>query len=407
MIQQKGMRAAAKAKAPSSEIFGILKQMKESFETSLAESQNDEKEAVAQYEDLEAAKTREIAAAKDLMETKTVEMADAKEKNAQSKEDLEDTRKQLSADNKFLSDVKLKCDDADKLYQDRVKVRNEELKAVSETIVILTDDDAKDQFNKSGMGTFLQLSMRTVRKSARDRAAKMLQTASKAFQNPRLATIAMEMRLSGFEKVKEAIDKMTVALKAEQAEEVKQKDYCNSELMENDKQVAAKSDLKTDLETQISDLSTSIDDLKDAIAGLEGEVASNKKEMLRASQIREAENKEFQSCVTDQRATQAILMKAVDKLKSFYGFIQTKQAPEAPAQGTYEKSKGATGIITMIETLIEESKTLEAEASKGEAEAQASYEEFMKDSTATVAALSKDIANKTEEKAKADMAKTT
>merc|ERR1719161_696889 len=58
----------------------------------------------------------------------------------------------------------------------------------------------------------------------------------------------------------------------------------------------------------------------------------------------------------------------------------------------------------MIETLIEESKTLEAEATKGEA--QASYEEFMKDSTATIAALSKDIANKSEDMGKADLAKT-
>merc|ERR1719161_1875620 len=257
--------------------------------------------------------------------------------------------------------------------------------AVAETIVILTDDEAKDQFNKSGMGTFLQLSMRTVRKSRRDLAAKMLRAASKTFQNPRLATIAMEMRLSGFEKVKEAIDKMTAALKEEQAEEVKQKDYCTSELYENDKQVAQKSDLKTDLETQIADLTTKISDLKDAIAALEGEVASNKKEMMRASQIREAENHEFQTCVSDQRATQAILAKAVDKLKSFYGFVQIKK--QAPAQAEYQKSKGAAGIITMIETLIEESKKLEAEAAKGEADAQADYESFMKDSTASVEAL--------------------
>jgi hypothetical protein len=405
MLQQKGMRSAVKA--PSSAIFGILKQMKESFETSLAESQSDEKEAVASYEDLEKAKTTEVAAAKEMIETKTVEMADAKEKNAQSKEDLEDTRKQLSADNKFLSDVRLKCQDADKQYADRVKVRNEELTAVAETIVILTDDESKDQFNKSGMGTFLQLSMRTARKSSRDLAAKMLQKASKEFKNPRLATIAMEMRLSGFEKVKESIDKMTVALKAEQAEEVKQKDYCDAELMENEKNVAEKMDLKGDLESQIADLSTTIDSLKDAIDGLTAEVASNKKEMMRASQIREAENKEFQTCVSDQRATQAILAKAVDRLKSFYGFVQTSTKQEPPAQAEYAKSKGATGIITMIETLIEESKTLEAEASKGEASAQASYEEFMKDSTASVEALSADIANKSEDMAKADMAKTT
>merc|ERR1719217_1242231 len=138
-------------------------------------------------------------------------------------------------------------------------------------------------------------------------------------------------------------------------------------------------DLKTDLEAQISDLTTTIESLTDAIESLKAEVASNQKEMMKASQIREAENHEFQTCVSDQRATQAILAKAVDKLKSFYGFIQTKQEP--PAQGTYAKSKGASGIITMIETLIEESKTLEAEATKGESDAQASYESFMKDST--------------------------
>merc|ERR1719281_638023 len=124
---------------------------------------------------------------------------------------------------------------------------------------------------------------------------------------------------------------------------------------------------------------------------------------MKASQLREEENKEFQTVVSDQRATQAILKKAVDKLKSFYGFVQTKQAP---AQATYEKSKGASGIMTMIETLIEESKTLEAEATKGESAAQAAYESFMKDASAAVDALSKDVSDKTESKAKADTAKT-
>jgi uncharacterized coiled-coil protein SlyX len=398
MLQQtRGKRAAAKA--PSSAIFGILKSMKEQFETSLGEAQEEEKLGAEQFADLKKAKTAEIAANKDLVETKTVQLAEAKEKKATSKEDLEDTRVQLSADNKFLSDVSLKCDSADKDYADRVKVRNEELKAVSETIAILTDDDAKDQFNKSGMGTFIQLSMRTVRKSAKELAMKRLVKASKDLKKPELATLAMEMRLSGFEKVKESIDKMHAALKAEQAEEVKQKDYCTGELMENEKNVAEKMDLKGDLEAKINDLTTQIADLTDAIAGLSAEVAETQKEMMKASQIREAANKEFQTCVEDQRATQAILKKAVDKLKSFYGFVQTKQAPE---QGTYEKSKGASGIITMIETLVEESKTLEAEATKGEAAAQADYESFMKDSTSSISALQKDIANKSEDKAKAE-----
>merc|ERR1719160_1699397 len=134
-------------------IFGILKGMKESMETNMAKAQEDEESAISEFASLKAAKTKEMAAGENLIETKTVQMAEAKEKNAQSKEDLVDTRATLSADTEFLSNLNLKCQNADHEYEQRVKIRNEELVAVSETIGILTDDDAKDQFNKS-MGFF-------------------------------------------------------------------------------------------------------------------------------------------------------------------------------------------------------------------------------------------------------------
>merc|ERR1719265_939336 len=72
-------------KAPSSAIFGILKQMKEEFETNIPKAEAEEKEAVAIFNELKASKTQEIKAGEDLVETKTVQMADAKEKNAKSK----------------------------------------------------------------------------------------------------------------------------------------------------------------------------------------------------------------------------------------------------------------------------------------------------------------------------------
>merc|ERR1719321_2238413 len=156
----------------------------------------------------------------------------------------------------------------------------------------------------------------------------------------------MGMRLHGFEEVIANIDKMKAALKAEQAEEVKQKDYCVAEFNENEKNVAEKMTLKTDLETKIADLATEIEGLNDAIAALEAQIAETKKEMMRASQNREGANKEFQVTIQDQRATQAILKKALDRLKSFYGFVQ--QTP--PTQGTYKKNSGSSGVMAMIET---------------------------------------------------------
>merc|ERR1719387_79106 len=197
---------------------------------------------------------------------------------------------------------------------------------------------------------------------------------------------------------------MIEALKKEQKQEVEQKDYCVAELNENSKQTSEKLDLKGDLETKISTLESSIESLTEDIEVLKEEIAETQLQMKKASEIREGENKVFQTEVMDQRATQAILKKAVDRLKSFYGFVQTSQ--EQPAEGTYKKNAGATGVLTMIETLIEESKATEAEATKDEGDSQAAYETYMKDSSAAVDALSKEVANKSEEMAKADSSKT-
>merc|ERR1719161_806477 len=168
--------------------------------------------------------------------------------------------------------------------------------------------------------------------------------------------------------------------------------------------VAEKSTLKTDLETRIADDTTEIETLTEDISVLMEEIAETKKEMLKASQLRETANKEFQVTITDQRATQAILKKALDRLKAFYGFVQQSQEP--PAQGTYEKSKGGGGVMDMIQTLVEESAALEADAIKAEADSQAAYETFMKDSTAANDAASKTVTSKSGTKAKTDADRT-
>merc|ERR1719174_408339 len=127
--------------APASgEIFGMLKQMKESFETNLANSQKEETENQKAYEDLKAAKESEIIAGQDQSDTKAGELADVDEKNAQSKQDLEDTQQSLTADTKFLADLKEKCAAADAEYEDRTKTRQLEVQAVSKALEFLSSD---------------------------------------------------------------------------------------------------------------------------------------------------------------------------------------------------------------------------------------------------------------------------
>jgi len=393
------LQQAGEAQAPQSgAIFGILKQMKESFETNLKTAQDEEGSAKETFASMKASKTEEITAASELIDSKTAEKASTEQKLAASKEDLEDTNAIVAADTTFLANLKDKCDTATADYMARSKVRNEEIEAVAEAMDILTGDDAKDLLLK-----FVQVSSSRSSKS-RQRAAKMVSQMAKKFKNPKFSALSMSMRLDAFTKVKEEIDKMIVELKKTQGDEVEKKDFCIKELHENEMKTTEKTNLKADLTQAIADLETSKATLADEIAALKESIATAQTEMKKASEIRLAENKEFQMTVTDQKATQEILLKALDRLKAFYAkksFLQLNSS----RQPGYKKNAGSSSVMTMIDHIIEESKEEEKEAIKSENDANSAYAEFVADNSKAVEDMSLSVINKSEELAKADEAK--
>merc|ERR1719487_1287037 len=176
--------------APASgEIFGILKQMKETFESNLSQSQKDELENAKAYEDLKAAKEVEIKAAQDQVETKTAELATTDEKLAQSKQDIEDTRASLSADEEFLMMLKEKCQMTDQEWEERQKTRQLEIEAVSKALAILSSDDAHDLFTRTFNPALLEKE-NSQHSQRRDAASKLLTSEAQRLRSPRLATFA-------------------------------------------------------------------------------------------------------------------------------------------------------------------------------------------------------------------------
>merc|ERR1719442_238390 len=191
----------------SGEIFGILRQMKETFEANLSDAQKEEMANQKAYEDLKAAKEAEIAAGQSQIDTKTQELADTDEKLAQAKEDIEDTRNSLAADEKFLMMLKEKCQMTDKEWEERQKTRQLEMEAVSKALAILSGDDAHDLFTKTFNPALLQEESR-VQSLRQAKAAAAIQRVADKFHNPRLATLAYKVRLDAFTRVKKAIDDM-------------------------------------------------------------------------------------------------------------------------------------------------------------------------------------------------------
>jgi len=214
------MQTATVETAPASgEIFGILKQMKETFETNLANSQKEEMQSQKDYEDLKAAKEAEISAGQDLIDTKTQELATADEKNAQSKENLESTRDTLAADTAFLADLKDRCQNMDQEYEERTKTRQLEIAAVGKALAFLSSDEAHDLFTRTF--NFVQVGV-TIKSHKRAQVSKVLSEAAQKFQDPRLSTLAVSARLDAFTKVKKSIQDMVDKLIKEKEDEIKQ-----------------------------------------------------------------------------------------------------------------------------------------------------------------------------------------
>merc|ERR1719428_1816891 len=302
----------------------------------------------------------------------------------------------------------------DQEFEERSKTRAMEIEAVSKAMEFLSSDEAHDLFTRTFNMAFVQRSQsqKTVKsRERRDVAVKLLKKVAQKTKNPKLMTLALSIRLDAFTKVKAAIDEMIAQLTKEQSDEVKMKDYCVESLNVNERSTAKKNREKKSLEETVDDLTMTIDELASAIKSLKAEITEMQFQLKRAGEDREKENKEFQETVADQRATQKLLTQALEILKGFYekkaSFLQKigKQTPPTSFK-TYKKNESSGGVMSMINQIINDAAAVEAEAIRAEADAQKSYETFVKDTNASTEEKNAEIVRKSEAKGKAEVEKT-
>jgi FtsZ-binding cell division protein ZapB len=287
------------------------------------------------------------------------------------------------------------------------------MEACSKAMAVLSGDDAHDLFSKT-LGFVQKRS--AAESKRRTQASKILSAAAQKNRNPRLSQLAYSVTLDAFTKVKKAMDDMIGDLMAEQAAEVKHKDFCVDEFNTNQLQTEQGDKKKESLEAKIDDLTMTIKDLTTAIDTLKSEITELQVQMKRAGENRESENKEFQTLVAEQRGTQKLLMKALSILKEVYGkrsaagglldasLVQEKQTPPA-AFKTYSKNKNNGGVMGMIQNIIDDAKAMEAEAIRSEEDSQKAYEDFVKETNASIFAKADDMTNKKEDKGKTEVMK--
>merc|ERR1719163_2557903 len=305
--------------------------------------------------------------------------------------------------------LKEKCSLTDKEWEERQKTRQLEMEAVTKALAVLTADDAHDTFTRTFSPALIQKESASHR-LMRSQAADVLTMVAKKVQSPRLAALATQVRLDAFTRVKKAIDDMIAQLQKEKEDEIKHKDFCVDELNKNQLETEKKDREKTDLEAKIEDLKMTIDKLTKEIQALKDEIAEMQLQLKRAGEDREKENAEFQQTVADQRETQKLVAAALVVLQGFYGktaLVQSRQEPAGPPPPPgfkeYKKNESAGAVMSLMEQIIKDAKSMEAEAIHDEEEATKAYADFVTGTNASIEEASRSIVQKSQEKAQAEI----
>merc|ERR1719229_1903469 len=296
--------------------------MKETMESTLADITATEEAAIKTFDALVAAKTKEIEANTAAIESKLERVAQVGLEIVEMKEDLDDTAKALAEDKKFLAELEKGCATKEAEWDERCKIRADELLALSDTIKILNDDDALDLFKKTlPTPSFIQVQDRS--KTLRQRALVVLQAAkvSKKIPQPRLDFIALalhEQNTGTFDKVIGMIDEMVAILAEEQTADDDKKAYCEAELDKTE-------DSKKSLERKVDDLGAALEDAKGMIATLTEEIAALvdgikalDKSVAEATENRKAENVAYKELMAADTAAEQLLSMAENRLAKFY-----------------------------------------------------------------------------------------
>merc|ERR1719420_2342879 len=206
------------------------------MEAELKEAIAQEEKAIAGFADLKASKEKEIEMATEAIETKTGRSGEVAVSAVQTKDSLEDTTDELADTEKFIQQLATECATKEKEYAEISAVRAEEVKAISEAISILNDDDALDVFKKARPSALVQEQLGFLQKSNNPaskakKAQAILVAAAKKANSPQmnllLYTLNSQLKLSsqgkagGMEKVIKMIDDMVVLLGKDQADDDK------------------------------------------------------------------------------------------------------------------------------------------------------------------------------------------
>lgn len=289
--------------------------------------ESDEADQNRDFKDLIAIKQEELLQLQDGRMKAERNMAEAERMLAEATQSYDDTEAQSKADIEFVATTKEGCEGKATAWQERKRLRTEELAGISKALEILSSDEARELFNKAikpGHATlFLQVSSswETSAPARVRKAYEILKKKAAGSHNLRLAHVAASVRLADvghFDEVLKAIDDMIVNLQAEDKADIDKRDQCLEEYNKINSTVA---DLAWKIEVNDATIGKSISLLENL--GLEKQATLDAIDDVAAhiSDItteRTEENASLMAAKKDDENAIVLLNQTTDALKEFY-----------------------------------------------------------------------------------------
>merc|ERR550519_2945869 len=303
-------------------VIEMLEKLHNKFEDERYTLEKEEANSKHAHSMLQQDLAAQISTATDTMNSKKEEKANNQQSAGEARGDLADTTTTRDDDQAYLTDLVSTCRMKSDDFQQRQKLRAEEIEAVAKAIEILSASNVSGAATKY-LPTFMQkislMQLDTRSESpARDRAIAFLTSRAEKIHSHVLSTLAIRAQEDPFSKVKKLISDLIVRLQEEANQEAEHKGWCDTELATNEMTRKKKTQDVENLHADIDELDASVAKLKKDVADLTQQVADLDAAMKKATEIRTKEHEVNTQTIKDSQEAQVAVSQALQVLKDFY-----------------------------------------------------------------------------------------
>lgn len=385
----------------SSGVIDMLKGLRQKFKEERTNVQKEEMNKKFGYETAAQDNTNYVEKLEAELASKQSLQGAALAKAAEDKNTLEVTEKSKSEDEKYLGEATAECSLRAQEFQNRQKVRTEELNAIAEAQKVLSADAVSGAAEKH-LPKLIQLrstkrvamlqttSNRAVHVGAVARVEDYLEAQAAKFKSDNLSLAAIRASAGDpLGKVKKMIRDMLTKLRNEAQAETEKNAWCEKEVATNKNDRERLTSLVEEQMAEQEELSAQAQRLKAEKTRLSTEISDLDKAMAEATVLRTEESATNRQTIQDAQDGQNGVARAIQILKEFFdqaasGTVLVQDAKDdAPVtwDSDYKGQQSESGsVISMLEVLESDFIRLNTETEAQEDSNQRSYQKLLDES---------------------------